>query len=219
VRTIIPAALTLILTSEGIDQPSNVPPLGSGITIGYGDDIGNDPQGFEGRWEGILGDDTIRRLASAKGRTGASARSMASAFTDIHITPDQALQSFTERTLPRYVSLTQGAFPGSDNLPDAAFGALVSLIYNRGEEMADSPDNGNHARRAEMRDIRDAVAKLANPAIDPADVDKLVASVVAAIAIALLAMKRLWNYQTAAGLLTRRDNEAKLALSSLLTHT
>jgi GH24 family phage-related lysozyme (muramidase) len=67
---------------------------------------------------------------------------------------------------------------------------LVSLVYNRGTAMADSPRKPGD--RKEMREIRDAVA----------------AGRLASIPAALRAMKRLWP--EGSGLRDRREREAKL---------
>ena len=80
------------------------------------------------------------------------------------------------------------AFPGCEELPADCFGALVSLVYNRGGGMGIPGDE----RRAEMRLIRDAIRVR-----DYSDVPE-----------ALREMKRLWP--NAGGLRARRDAEAAL---------
>ena len=99
---------------------------------------------------------------------------------------------FLERSLPKYMKMTEEAFPGIDDLPADAQGALVSLVYNRGTSM----DGG---RRLEMRNIRDAVAR--------GDLQE--------IANQLRAMKRLWEGKGMDGLLKRRDAEAALVESCI----
>ena len=73
---------------------------------------------------------------------------------------------------------------------------LVSLVYNRGASMKDSPGSDN---RREMRAIRDLV-----PRMD-----------LRGIAAALRSMKRLWAGKGLDGLLRRREAEAVLVESCL----
>src|SRR5436190_16397577 len=47
------AAVSMILEAEGIDQPAKFPGGESGISLGYGCDIGADPKSLE-YWRGIL---------------------------------------------------------------------------------------------------------------------------------------------------------------------
>src|SRR4051812_27957087 len=114
--TIPQAAVDLILESEGIDQPGRWPEGESGITLGYGCDIGADPDSLD-FWRGILRDREVNRLQAAKGVTGSRAEQIAHQFADIHVTKEQALQVFHEHTLPTEIEKTAAAFPGSENLP------------------------------------------------------------------------------------------------------
>lgn len=75
-------------------------------------------------------------------------------------------------------------------MPPLCFGVLVSLVYNRGSRMTDSPKAPGD--RAEMRAIRDAVAG-GQFAVIPAQ---------------LRSMQRLWPIGN--GLRDRREREAKL---------
>jgi GH24 family phage-related lysozyme (muramidase) len=97
---------------------------------------------------------------------------------------------FIGSSLPQCVSETRNVFYGSVNMPRICFGALVSLVYNRGTSMTDSVSNPGN--RKEMRDIRGAVAK----------------GRFSEIPASLRAMKRLWPEPN--GLRDRREREAKL---------
>src|SRR6202030_3177425 len=143
-------ALALILDAEGLDQPSKWPGGSSGITIGVGYDLGfvTEDQ-FEEDWSPFLSGDEIDRLKDVIGLAGDKASQRASEFGDIKIQRADAEQVFKERTLPLYSQKTENAFPGVDQLPAAAQGALVSLVFNRGPGM-----NGDSRR--EMRGVRDA---------------------------------------------------------------
>lgn len=99
-------------------------------------------------------------------------------------------------SIPVYVERTRKALPGFDLLPLDVQGALVSLVYNRGSGMKDSPGTDN---RKEMRAIRALVAR----------------GMIAGIAEQLRAMKRLWQGKKLDGLLLRRGAEASLVESSM----
>jgi len=186
-------ALDLILDAEGLDQPGKWPGESSGITLGIGYDLGFvTPEEFEEDWSPYLTADDIERLKTAIGVSGEAAHQIASQFSDIKVTWDDAVEVFKNRTLPLYSQRTETAFPGVDQLPAAAQGALVSLVFNRGTGM-----DGD--RRREMRAIRDAVA----------------AGDLQEIANQIRAMKRLWIGKGVDGLLKRRDAEADLVESSI----
>lgn len=186
-------ALALILEAEGLDQPGKWPGESSGITIGIGYDLGfASPDQFEEDWSPYLTSNEIDRLKTAIGVSGEAASQRASQFSDIKIKRDDAVEVFKNRTLPRYSQQTEDAFPGVDQLPADAQGALVSLVFNRGAGMEGD-------RRREMRAVRDAVAR--------GDLQE--------IADQLRAMKRLWEGKGMGGLLKRRDAEADLVESAI----
>jgi GH24 family phage-related lysozyme (muramidase) len=193
-------ALALILDAEGLDQPSKWPGGSSGITIGVGYDLGfvTEDQ-FEEDWSPFLSGDDIDRLKDVIGLSGDKASHRASEFGDIKIKRPDAEQVFKERTLPLYSQRTENALPGVDQLPAAAQGALVSLVFNRGGGMKDDPSRPGDETRREMRAIRDAVA----------------AGDLQEIADQLRSMKRLWEGKGLDGLLKRRDAEADLVESAI----
>jgi GH24 family phage-related lysozyme (muramidase) len=192
------AAVSLILEAEGIDQPAKWPGGESGITLGYGCDIGADPKSLE-YWRGILSDHQIKRLAVAKGKTGNAAAAIARQFSDINISKTDALRVFMTHTLPLEIALTRQTYPGIDLLPPTVLGAMTSIVYNRGPSLA----GGN---RSEMRDIKDVITQFANTPPQSRDVKATLEK----IADLIQAMKRLWVGKGLDGLLTRRDAEAKL---------
>jgi GH24 family phage-related lysozyme (muramidase) len=192
------AAVSLILESEGIDQPAKWPGGESGISLGYGCDIGADPTSLE-YWRGILSDEEINRLAVARGKTGDAAAAIARQFSDITVSKADSLRVFMQHTLPIEVALTRKTYPAIDLLPPTVLGAMTSIVYNRGPSL-----DGD--RRSEMREIRDVITQFANT--PPADRD--VKATLDKIADLIQAMKRLWVGKGLDGLLTRRDAEAKL---------
>ncbi len=148
--TLSPDAIALIKSFEGCSRHPEWPGFASGVTIGYGVDIGADTSALDA-WKPYLSAAEIARLATAKGVTGDAARPLAASLSDISIRESDALTVFTTFTLPRYITATLKAFPGSDALPDDSFGALVSLVFNRGGSTV-----GN--KRGEMANIKAAIA-------------------------------------------------------------
>lgn len=188
-------ARNLIFNFEGIDQPSDWPGGASGITIGIGYDLGYESAGdFNADWQPRLAVGDFSTLSQVVGLKGTSAQAKASALKTIKIKTTDAEDVFLNRSVPKYQALTQQAFPGVDDLPADAQGALFSLVYNRGASMEGDS-------RKEMRAIRDAVPKK--------DLQE--------IANQLRAMKRLWVGKGLDGLLKRRDAEADLVESCIVS--
>jgi GH24 family phage-related lysozyme (muramidase) len=181
-------AFDLILSFEGMGQPKQWPGGESGVTIGFGYDLGYVTAAkFQEDWGDQLPADVMTKLKTAIGLKGVPAKNKAATLKDIKIDRAPSLVVFTERTVPQYEAQTRAAFPGFDELPTDAQGALVSLVFNRGASMKGD-------RRTEMRAIRDAV-----PSGDLQE-----------IADQLRKMKRLWVGQGLDGLLRRRDAEADM---------
>jgi GH24 family phage-related lysozyme (muramidase) len=151
------AAINLILDDEGVEQPWKWPGDDSGITIGHGHDLGFEaPSRFVQDWTPQIGAKSVAELTVAIGKSGSAAARLAPQFRDINITKAQADAVFFASTLPEYEAQTEEAFPGVDALPDAACGALVSLVFNRGTSLAGP-------RRREMQSIHDANRRLHQP--------------------------------------------------------
>ncbi len=189
-------AIKLMLSFEGMDQPGSWPGGSSGVSIGHGYDLGYEAS-FESDWKGLLPADVMKRLRATLGLKGERAHQAARGLRDIRIPMDVSDQVFRSVTLPREEALTVKVFPGSDTLPPNAFGALVSLVYNRGA-LVDKSD-----RRKEMLALAVLFRKGA-----PYDL-KEIASLVEA-------QKRLWpDVRTSDGdLHDRRIAEAKLIRES-----
>ena len=123
-------AEALIHQFEGIDKPSQWPGGASGITIPYGYDLGY--ENFEEDWKGMLPNPTYNALLKAVGVKGEAARKIAPTFKGLKIPLDKAAEIFENIVIPREENKTIKTFPGCETLHPDAFGALVSLIYNRG---------------------------------------------------------------------------------------
>ncbi len=201
-------AIDLILASEGVDQPSRWPGGNSGITLGYGCDIGADPGSLES-WRGILSDSEIAFLQQAKGKIGSAARDMAVRFVGITVSKSEALKVFMGHTLPAEIRKTVATFPGINLFPPAVLGAMTSIVYNRGTDISASDP-----RRAEMLAIHDIIK---NEATMQENMGPALAGAMTQIAAEIRGMKRLWINQGLDGLLTRRDAEAAMVTRAIPT--
>jgi GH24 family phage-related lysozyme (muramidase) len=161
----------------------------SGVTIGVGYDLGYE-SGLETDWARLLTPVQITALKPWVGVKGTAAEAAVASLNAITIPWYSAWLSFIGKSLPSYVDQTRQAFATSQALPSLCFGVLVSLVYNRGTSMTDSPSHPGD--RQEMRDIREAVAS--------GHLD--------AIPGLLRSMERLWPLGN--GLRTRREQEAEL---------
>ena len=206
--TLTPAALALIVTFEtgGREYYEQVyksrpcwPGGKSGVTIGCGYDLAFEEH-FSQDWQAHLSLESFTRLARCVGKAGSQAQQALSGVRDIMIPWVTALAVFTERNLPREIRVTLGTFPGCDELPGNAFGALVSLVFNRGTSL-DASD-----RRREMLQIRKLIiqAKLTGSTKAPATLG--------ALAGQFRLMKRLWqdDHRSDGDLVDRREAEARL---------
>ena len=156
----------------------------SGITIGIGYDLGySTKQRVAKDWH-MLSD--VKRLEAVTGFSGLKARNLLYTVKDVVVPLLDANEVFDNVTLIEEMALTVRTFPGADDLRPNAFGALVSLIYNRGSSLVGD-------RRREMRNIKALVPK----------------KDYAGIAQELRDMKRIWR-GTTPGLVRRREAEAKL---------
>lgn len=201
-------AFDLMLAEEGIDQPWKWPGGGSGITLGYGCDIGADPASLE-FWRGILTAEEVSRLASAKGVTGRAAAQIASRYAGINVTKDDALRVFVQQSLPREIEATRRTYPGIELFPESVLGAMTSVTYNRGTDLDRDRNQGD--RRLELRNIADIIAHQAGLATTARDIPGASRE----IAQQILNSRRLWVGKDLDGLLRRRSGEAQLILNSL----
>lgn len=166
----------------------------SGVTIGIGYDLGyNTSAQFTQDWRDQLSAGDFARLQPCLGATARRAKDLIGGVKDISIAWEAALAVFQSNTLPRFIRETVKAFPGSDKLHPDAFGALVSLVFNRGGSVSG-------ISRVEMLNIKNAIAN------EREDIYPYIAQ-------QITAMKHLWAGKGLDGLLTRRDDEAKLVKS------
>lgn len=174
----------------------------SGVTIGIGYDLGYSPQ-FAEDWKPYLSDLNLKSLQRTVGITGSRAKAAVSGVRNIVIPWENAVKVFQSKTLPKYINETLKAFPKSQFLPDDAFGALVSLVFNRGSQVDASP------RRREMLNIKKILALGNDNLVDNEDIRD--------ISIQVRSMARLWpnNTKSDNDLNDRRHREADLILNSI----
>jgi GH24 family phage-related lysozyme (muramidase) len=161
----------------------------SGLTLGIGVDCGYyTPSELEKIFH-FLPKKQLEIVKGASGKKGQAGK----AYTQQHknsgivVTWDQALDIFNKLIWTKFSKLAEKAFPSLDQLCDDAYGALVSLVFNRGSSLTGDS-------RLEMRNIRDLVPKKNYKGI----------------AKELRKMKRIWQGKGLDGLLERREAEAKL---------
>ncbi|BAI71465.1 hypothetical protein AZL_020480 [Azospirillum sp. B510] len=163
----------------------------SGVTIGIGYDLAHhDADDLALDWP-TLPPAARAALGRSCGVSGMPAKDLAAKLGAVVVPWDAAYTCFRDRTLPKFERMTADAFPGSVAVPPLCFGALVSLVYNRGASMGERGQPSWDSRR-EMRSIRDLIA----------------AGKLSEVPEQFRLMKRLWP--GVGGLLTRRDTEAAL---------
>ena len=164
----------------------------SGPTIAIGVDCGYYSPVELSNIFSFLPNDQIKLIQDASGKTGERGKEYTIKLraAGIEVKWDKALDIFNTLTWPKFTKLAEKAFPGLDELHPDAYGAIVSLVFNRGTSMKGDS-------RSEMRNIRDLVPE----------------KKYTEIAQQFKKMKRIWSGQGLDGLLKRRDAEASLVQS------
>lgn len=144
------ATVAFIKRFEGCSLRPNWAGGQSGIDIGYGCDIGADPDSLDA-WKGLLDPGEFSALQAVKGIAGLDAKALLSSLSAITISQSAADAVLTTYSLPKVANITLRAFPGADELPEKSFGALISLVYNRGASTTGP-------RRQEMAEIKELIA-------------------------------------------------------------
>jgi GH24 family phage-related lysozyme (muramidase) len=131
--------------------------------------------------------DELELIQAGRGKKGESAREYTLKLKGITFTWEEAIQTFEEFILPKFINLTAKTFPGAEKLEDKAKTALTSLVFNRGTSLKGDS-------RKEMLEIRNIIL---SKNIDYKKIASLFRN-----------MKRLWDKTS--GLVGRREREAKL---------
>lgn len=161
----------------------------SGPTIGIGIDCGYYTPQELNRMFSFLEDEQLDAVKKASGKKGSAGKEYTKVLRKqgIVVNWEKAEELFTEYTWPKFTRLAERAFPDLSELHPDAYGAIVSIVFNRGTAMKGDS-------RKEMRNIRAYV---------PEKNYKKIAQEVRN-------MKRLWVGKNLDGLLARRDAEALL---------
>jgi hypothetical protein len=170
----------------------------SGATIGIGYDLGQTDAGvIRADWGGIVPPEMLAAMVSASGKKGGAGKTATAKIRNQVLIPwDLAIAVHEDSVVPRWEAKLEKALPNTELLSPDCFGALLSVIFNRGTSF-----NMSGERYKEMRAIK-AHMKAKNFQQIPAE---------------LRAMKRLWP--KTAGLRKRRDKEADLFEKGLRANT
>ena len=167
----------------------------SGATLGIGYDLGyNTEKQFMADWSANLNLNFVNALRPLCGLKGEKVKAMLKGeVLNVRIPYNTAYEVFVKSSLPRYYAMTKKIYPNMDLLNEDTQGALVSMVYNRGNKLEGDS-------RLEMRAIVDLIAKQ--------DYE--------GIAEQIEKSKRLWENKGLDGLVLRRESEADLVRDSMV---
>ena len=137
----------------------------------------------------FLPKDQVDLIKESVGKTGNKGKEYTKTLRSANIVVnwEQALEIFNAIIWPKFTRLTNKTFPQVTELKEDAYGAIVSLVFNRGTKLT-GPS------RVEMKNIKDLIPKKDYKGI----------------AKQIRKMKRLWEGKGLDGLLDRREEEAAL---------
>lgn len=165
----------------------------SGPTIAIGVDCAYYSEAELAQIFSFLPKDQLKQIQGASGKTGEKGKEYTITLRSagIVIEWDKALEIFEKLTWPKFTKLAEKTFPGLADLDPDAYGAIISLVFNRGTSLAGE-------KRKEMSNIKTLIPKK--------DYKK--------IAKEFRNMKRIWIGKGLDGLIERREAEAKLIESA-----
>ena len=166
----------------------------SGCTIGFGYDMGyvSEKQFFQD-WGNMLTPNFLDPLRKVVGLKGIQAKQMLRGeLMQVKISYNTAYEVFVKCSVPKYFKMTKAIYPELESLNEDTQGALVSMVYNRGNKL-----EGNS--RVEMKRIVEMVKNK--------DYE--------GIAEEIENSKRHWEGKGLDGLVVRREAEADLIRDSL----
>ena len=166
----------------------------SGVTIGMGYDMGyvNEKQFFID-WGNKLTPNFLDPLKKVVGLKGLQAKQMLRGeLLQVKISYNIAYEVFVKCSVPKYFKLTKAIYPKLESLNEDTQGALVSMVYNRGNKLEGDS-------RVEMKAIGEMVKNKDYEGIAE-EIEK---------------SKRHWEGKGLDGLVVRREAEADLVRDSL----
>jgi GH24 family phage-related lysozyme (muramidase) len=166
----------------------------SGITIGIGADLGfMTEKEFMKVWSPYLNLNYIESLRKVVGLKGIQAKQMLRGeILNVRVPYNTAYEVFVKYDVPKYWAKTKAIYPELETLNEDTQGALVSMVYNRGNKL-----DGDS--RIEMKAIVDMVKNKDYQGIAE-EIEK---------------SKRHWEGKGLDGLVVRREAEADLVRDSL----
>ena len=200
--TLSTASITFIIeeevTSESFYNKAYTHPTwpqgDSGITIAIGYDLGyNSRSQITNDWADEIDNGALNVLLSVSGLKGEAARNALTASVKAVTIPySAAYKVFVSKTLRQTALQSLAIYPGLEQLQPDAVGAIMSMIYNRGNGLGGD-------RRIEMRNIV--------PLVSSKNYQDIAAQISAS--------KRWWVGQNGMqGLVTRREKEAQLVANA-----
>ena len=166
----------------------------SGITIGIGADLGYmTEKEFMKVWTPHLNLNFIECLRKVIGLKGIQAKQMLRGeILNVRVPYNTAYEVFVKYDIPKYWAKTKAIYPQLEELNEDTQGALVSMVYNRGNKLEGDS-------RIEMKAIVDMVKNKDYEGIAE-EIEK---------------SKRHWEHKNLDGLVVRREAEADLVRDSL----
>ncbi len=166
----------------------------SGPTIGIGIDCAYYSENELANIFNFLKKEEVELIKGAVGKTSERGREYTRRLraAGISVSWEKALKIFESLTWTKFTKLAEKTFPGLSELCPDAYGAIVSLVFNRGTSLVGE-------KRLEMRNIKVLIPKK--------DYKK--------IAEEFRHMKRIWRGKNLDGLIERREAEAALVESCI----
>lgn len=166
----------------------------SGITIGIGADLGYmTEKEFMKVWSPHLNLNFIECLRKVVGLKGIQAKQMLRGeILNVRVPYNTAYEVFVKYDIPKYYAKTKAIYPQLDELNEDTQGALVSMVYNRGNKLEGDS-------RVEMKAIVEMVKNKDYEGIAE-EIEK---------------SKRHWEHKNLDGLVVRREAEADLIRESI----
>jgi GH24 family phage-related lysozyme (muramidase) len=166
----------------------------SGVTIGMGADLGfMSEKEFIKIWSPHLNLNFIECLRKVVGLKGIKAKQMLRGeILNVRVPYNTAYEVFVKYDIPKYFKMTKAIYPELETLNEDTQGALVSMVYNRGNKLEGDS-------RIEMKRIVEMVKNK--------DYD--------GIAEEIEKSKRHWENRGLDGLVVRREAEADLIRDSI----
>lgn len=164
----------------------------SGPTIGIGIDCAYYSKEELIKMFDYLDEDNLKLVIGAIGKTGESGKIYTKKLrmANIKMNWERAMQIFEEKTWIKFSKLAEKIYPELIYLCDDAYGAIVSIVFNRGTRLSGSS-------RVEMKNLINLISNKNYKGI----------------ASEIRKMKRLWVGKNMEGLIKRREDEALLVES------